>query len=97
MSEEMKMNENADGQLEIAGIDTPLGEAANDFLKLVDALNKMDEEVSEAKEKILVLMEEQGMKTFGFEGKTFTKTEEATLKSNLRVTNKVKKRKNETE
>jgi len=92
MSDEYK--ENAEGQLEINGIDTPLGQAAADYLKAVDALNAADEVVGETKDKIIELLEEQGMKTFTYEGRVFTETSEKVISKTLRVTTKTRKKKN---
>ena len=92
-----KVTETASGQLEISGIDTPLGKAAADYLKAVDTLNNADDAVGKIKEEVRELMKKEGQKTFSYEGRTFTLTKEKVVEEGLRVTNPTKKNKNKEE
>lgn len=86
MSEELNTRE-SDGQMEIDGIDTPLGKAANDYLERVRDLNTASENLQEAKNEVLAQMDSIGKTTFSYEGKKFTKIEGAIKNPTLRISN----------
>lgn len=86
-NENLEVQENAEGQMELKGIDTLLGEAANNYLEAVRAKNTATENLELAKTRVLDEMEDIGKPCFTFEGKKFTRVKGAVKNDSLRVSN----------
>ena len=87
-----EVRETKGGQLEITGIDTPLGEKAHDCLMTIQAANNAEDMVEKAKTAVVEQMEKDGMRSFNYEGMMFTITKEKVITPCLKLTKKVKKK-----
>ena len=86
MSEdEIKMEEIENGQLEMEGIDTPLGQSAKDYLEAVGCVAIAKDNVAQAKNKVFEEMEKISKNTFKYEGKTFSRVKGKISEDTLRI------------
>lgn len=86
--EEQEFNENAEGQLTIPGLDTPLGTAANAYLEADKEVSSANDALEQAKKEVLTQMDKIGKNTFKFEGKIFTQIHKGIPDPVLRVSSR---------
>jgi len=79
------LNETPTGQLEIAGLDTPLGQKAESYFKCLGYVQAARDDLYNAKTALLEEMESSSKSTFSFDGKTISRVKGTVKEDTIRI------------